>query len=223
MTAYYRGPGTEAKKWALSEDVSGERSPPERLRKFAEAVGVQAKLEIEPQSTLSHRDQSTLQGDCYWANKTKTKIDEDWMIPNLELLLQKRSEALSRLVWQTMCRSDKKVLKARFRPNQQYPIREQPSSLVLLLQEAPWVPQNNGSFVRPSEASRALLPKGFPFDEGHEWLKAVRFGENERQQSEEHKKRQATARELGFTDEAELRDGQWFAKLPPERATASQR
>ena len=30
-----------------------------------------------------------------------------------------------------------------------------------LMQEAPWVPQNNGSFVRPSEASQALL-QGLP-------------------------------------------------------------
>ena len=77
--------------------------------------------------------------------------------------------------------------------------------------------RQDGNFVRPVEASRAFLPKGFPVDEGHEWLKAVRFGENERQQSEEHKKRQATARELGFTDDTALRDAQQFAKLPPEQ------
>ena len=108
------------------------------------------------------------------------------MISNLEFLLHNTSEALSRLVWQTLCGSDKKVLRARFRPNQHlYTVRT--VAHWSCCGERLWVPQNNGRFVRPLEASRASLPKGFPVDEGYEWLNAVHFGENERQRSEAYR------------------------------------
>ncbi len=217
LTAYYEALGGDAKRCALAEVYQESTLSTEQLSKFAKTIGAQAKLEIKRKSTDSHRLVNTLREEYqYGVRRTDTGVDEDWMIPDLELLLPKKSEALSRLVWQTMCKADKEVLKARFRPNQQYLTREQPSSLVLLLQETPWVPQSAGDFVRPQDASRALLPKGFPFDEGYEWLKAIRFGENEQQQSEEHKRRQATAKELGFRTDRDLQDAQWFAGLDLE-------
>ena len=42
------------------------------------------------------------------------------------------------------------------------------------------------TFVRPAEASRDLLPEGFPFDPGWQWIKAVRFGEESTRGGEEH-------------------------------------
>ena len=168
LTAYFDalgdalGPG--AGKRALSEWYNQNSISSEQLVRFAQAVGVQTKLDVERRSTEKHRCVNTLRADYIkkrvrW---TDTAIDDDWMISSLEFLLHNTSEALSRLVWQTLCGPIKKVLRARFRPNQHYTLREQSSSLVLLLQETPWVPQNNGRFVRPLEASRASLPKGFP-------------------------------------------------------------
>jgi DNA-directed RNA polymerase subunit F len=61
-----------------------------------------------------------------------------------------------------------------------------------------------------------LLPKGFPFDEGYEWLRAVGFGEEERSKSEEYRRKQSAAAELGFADEEALKYAQWFASLDPE-------
>lgn len=85
---------------------------------------------------------------------------------------------------------------------------------MISLRKFPWVPQQNGEFKRPSDASRVLLPKGFPFDEGNEWLNAVHFGENERHRSEEYRKKQIAARELGFVDEGSLQRATEFAALP---------
>ena len=90
------------------------------------------------------------------------------------------------------------------------------SPVVHLLRDAKWVPQGAGNsavFVQPSEAHRGLLLKDFPYDGGDGWLKTIHFGKKEQQQSEEHKRRQATARELGFADEAALSDAQCLPRF----------
>lgn len=76
-----------------------------------------------------------------------------------------------------------------------------------------WVPQGRSDFVRPAEASRDLLPDGFPFDPGWTWLKAIGFGEEIVKQTEEHRRRRDVASELGFEDEESLDDARWFAQL----------
>ena len=78
------------------------------------------------------------------------------------------------------------------------------------------MPQRNGSFVRPAEASRDLLPEGFAFDFGWLWLKAIHFGDEVAKKSEEHRRRQAVAAELGFSDDATLERAMRFAALPSE-------
>lgn len=106
-------------------------------------------------------------------------------------------------------------LRAQYQKSQFWGANYADSQIVHLLREATWIPQGNDSFVRPSQASRDLLSEGFPFDPGWLWLKAVRFGEQERQQAEEEKKKQTTAKELGFRDSETLERAQEFAALPP--------
>ena len=76
------------------------------------------------------------------------------------------------------------------------------------------MPQDNGSFVRPADASRSLLPEGFPFDPGQQWLKAIQFGEQAVKRSEEQRQKQAVAKELGFADDESLERAKRFAALP---------
>jgi hypothetical protein len=217
LAAYFDALGATATKWPLSQSYEELEIGTERLVKFATAVGVQTKLIIQRRSTAQHELADDLRQDHgYRVRETDTAIDDDWMIPNLEQALKTPSEALSRLLWRTLCECPKKVLKARYRPNQQYETREEPSSWVVLLQEYAWVPQSNGEFVSACDASRALLPRGFPFDEGYEWLNAVGFAAEENDQAERHRQKQAKARELGFENEESLRFGQRCAALPPE-------
>lgn len=116
-----------------------------------------------------------------------------------------------------MCSAGPRVLEAKFRPNQQYSIRRAPSNLAILLKNAAWIPQEGAAFVKPSQASRDLLPDGFPFDSGQHWLKAVEFGLEVEKKSEEARKRKAVAAELGFDDDDALADAQWFAGLNAEQ------
>ena len=78
------------------------------------------------------------------------------------------------------------------------------------------MPQADGRFVRPAEASRDLLPEGFPFDPGWLWLKAIHFGQEVAQKSEEQRQKQAIAKEWGFADNESLERAKRFAKLPQE-------
>ena len=182
---------------------------------FSEAVGVQTKLSIEEQSTGMHKMAHSLRQDYYEGNSrwTNTAIDSDWTIYKLDSVLENPSEELSRLIWHTMIKANKCVLDAKFRPNQQYTTRVEPSSLVLTLRQMRWVPQRDG-YSRPAEASQSLLPEGFPFDSGWLWLKAVRFGAESAERNEERRKEQYLARELGFSDNEALRDAKRFAQLP---------
>jgi hypothetical protein len=75
---------------------------------------------------------------------------------------------------------------------------------VHLLRTVAWVPQKDGNFVKPCDASRDQLPAGFPFDEGKEWIKKVKFGETATKRSEEYQSANQSAQRFGFetADEA---------------------
>src|SRR5204863_189124 len=91
------------------------------------------------------------------------------------------------------------------------------SQLVAALRRHEWVPQEGDTvhFVIPAMAYRTKLPQaGFPYDAGHEWLKAIGFGDStkativkpdaEANDVERQQRRQA-ANKLGFPpDAAEL-------------------
>jgi len=185
-----------------------------RLVSFAKAIGAQYELRIALQGTNKHLDQDKLHDD-YHARWTNTCINTDWIINHLEEALLNPTVELAKLVWNTMVKTDETVIEAQFRPNQQYPTRTAPSSLIILLQRSEWVPQDGNTFVRPAEASRDLLPEGFPFDPGREWIKAINFGEESIKRLEEKQKIKVIAQELGFENNEALEQGKWFANLDP--------
>jgi hypothetical protein len=229
LSAYYDALGGGANKKALSESylpstsssqagarritVTGGISK-ERFGKYAELIGVQTGLLIEKKYVFGHPLEHELCKD-YSKRKTTTGTNVDWEIPALEKLLKTRSEDLSLLIWRTLCSYDNAILEAQYSPNRQYEPVKRPSSLVLVLQKCPWIPQIDGEFVVPSRASSKLLPKEFPFRESYEWLHAVGFGEEERKKSDGYKKKLSAAQELGIPDES-LADVLWFAKLSAE-------
>src|SRR5207237_1080880 len=137
-----------------------------RLVSFAVAVGTSKNLEIEPTSCRSNPNAPHL---VYTApgNKTHYSVDSDYRVPGLEDVLPTTNAALSQLIWRTLCEQDDDAWTiARYRNNSSYQFRVAPSQLACLLRDQAWVPQTDGRFVRPAEATRDLLPSGFPFDPG---------------------------------------------------------
>ncbi|BAV33390.1 hypothetical protein SCL_1076 [Sulfuricaulis limicola] len=215
LSAYYYVLGENAKKAALAQSYQNCGIPVEKIAKFAQAVGAQAKLEIQLTSCYSNPDVDRLVWAAPGGWSARYGINEDWTIEGAEELLARNDEALSRLVWKTACdKKDDDWLTAKFRNNSQNQVREAASQLVCILRDAAWIPQTDGRFVRPPEASRELLPRGFAFDKGYEWLKAIRFGEEVENRSEEYREKQVTAERLGFTDADTFERAKQFAALP---------
>jgi hypothetical protein len=70
--------------------------------------------------------------------------------------------------------------------------------------------------IRPAEASRQLLPEGFPFDAGNAGLKAVQFGAEASRQAEQEQLKDSIAKRAGFADADALERAKRFAALLQE-------
>ncbi len=204
------------RRWALARHYKKCGIAGERLLRFARAIGVQDRLPVQRQSSWRHPFRWDLQGGTSGSRQTNTCIDEDWIIPGLEFALSQPTAKLAQLLWRTLQSLERSCLKARYRPNRQYAIRETPSSLVLLLRKHKWIPQGRSEFVRPRDATAKRLPKGFDFEPDWPWLKEIEFGENDARKQEERREKQAMARKMGFRNVEELERAQKFASLPQE-------
>lgn len=197
LSAYYDSFGDRTQCFPLADSYKDCGIDIKRLVKFAEAVGVRTHLKIT-ETTCYENPKWTYLSSAPGARST-SPINCDYVITGLDKLLARPSLAISKLVWNTMCSpaSYSSYLQARYRRNSRGS-HYAPSQLVHQLINAAWVPQNDGVFVRPTEASRELLPEGFPFDPGWPWLKAVCFGEEAVKKSEVYRQKQSSAQALGF-------------------------
>lgn len=216
LSAYYDALGDEATRLGLADSYQNCGISNKRFVKFAEVVGAITHLEITKTSCYSN-PQWTHLSSVGGSNHT-SPINRDYMITGLEDLLAKPSLEISRLVWRSMSSQPEysDYLIATYQRNKRGGSHYADSQLVHLLREAAWVPQSNESFVRPAEASRNLLPEGFPFDQGWKWLKSVHFGEDVSKKSEENRHKLAIAAELGFGDDMTLERAKRFVALPQE-------
>lgn len=188
----------------------------ERLAKFAEAVGARTALRIERGTCQRNPNWNYLQAAP--GARATSPIDQDFFVPHLRELLRSPNLALSRLVWRTVAAipqySD--YFQARYRYNASSGSHYAESRLVHDLQASSWVPQDNGSFVKPKDALRDMLPDGFPYDPGYPFLKAIRFGDVAAQRSTELLQKDDMAKAAGFSDASALERARRFAALPAE-------
>lgn len=217
LSSYYERMGDDADCAALNERYGSLGMSVERIGKFAQSVGAKAVLAISSRSCRDNPQWSHLRavgGDRY----TSSSIDRDYYIPKLGELLKAPSLELSRLIWRTIVSqpSSSQYLQATFQRNQKGGARYADSSLVHMLRAARWVPQNGGEFVRPADASRERLPKGFPFDAGWKSLNAIHFGAEAERRTAEARQKEAVAKSAGFSDLAQLELALQFVRAPKE-------
>ena len=187
---------------------------PEKLGRFAKALGARTQLETTKQEIPRDHPQFDYLRSAPGYKWTHTGIDEDYSIPEFPILIANPSVAKSRLIWLAMCSDPDSYLKSRFRWNQSDSTRDGDSSLVHDLRKAKWVPQKNGEsilFVSPCDALKDDLPGGFRYDTEQKWLEAIEFGKIAKQQrskdilkATEQNSRNRRAAEMGFNsaDEA---------------------
>ncbi len=216
LSAYYGRLGDDAERVALNASYQGIGVKLEQIAAFAQAVGTQATLQIK------NRDcRQNPQWDYLWrvgGDRYTSPIDRDYYIPKLGDLLKAPSVELSRLIWRTLTTlpAHPDYFQATYQRNQSWGARHADSMLVHELRNAAWVPQGDGGFVRPAEASRGALPEGFPFDSGSKGLKAIQFGSEIEHQSAQKRAREDAAKIAGFADTAALERAKRFAALPEE-------
>ena len=215
LCAYYETLGQDAKKEALSDWYQSDILAMEKLVKFAQIIGVEDGLNLL-ETTCNN---NLLKKHLYGASgviETSYKIDRDYYMPLLHKVIDAKNIQVSRVIWRAMCRHSAGKLVAQYRKSKSGGIRSAPSLVINWLDNYAWIPQGNGEFVRPLKASFELLPEGFTFNKEDDWLKAIRFGEEEEQRSVEYMVKRETAKKLGFIDDNSLVDAQWFAGLDVE-------
>jgi hypothetical protein len=216
LAAYYGRLGEDAECAALHESYRDRGIKPEQIGAFAQALGARMSLKIERRDCRQNPKWDYLRsvgGDRY-----TSPIDRDFYIPNLGELLKTPDLELSRLVWRTLTAlppySD--YLQASYQRNQSWGAHYADSLLVHELRNAAWVPQGDGRFLRPAEASRGALPEGFPFDLGSKGLKAIQFGSEAEHLSVQKREKEDIAKKAGFSDANALERAKRFAALPEE-------
>ena len=190
-------------KHPLSPNYAKSGIDLKRFGEFAAAVGTQTKLKIIVRKVLpEHPEYEDLVLKAPGQLRSDTCTSEDYTIAEFRILLEAPSVDKSKLIWQTMTDTLSAYhLKARYSKNRSQPDRVRASSLVHELRSAKWVPQKNGDsffFVRPKDASVTLLPDGFSYKVGQEWIDAIEFGKTAKEQREEYTQQDQQARGEGF-------------------------
>ncbi|HEP6426260.1 TPA: hypothetical protein VDB83_000524 [Burkholderia cenocepacia] len=214
LSSYYGALSPEARLEALHRSYRNCGVEVDRLGKFARAAGARVGLRLSETTCEKNPEWNYLL--MVAGSRASTYISRDYFIPHLIELLKTPSLGLSRLVWRTLTNfpSYPNYLQATYQMNRSNGARTAASRLVHALRAASWIPQGDGVFVRPTDASRELLPKGFPFDSGYAWLKAVQFGETAIRASAQALQKEAAAKSLGFSDAAAAERAKRFNELP---------
>jgi hypothetical protein len=168
-----------------------------RFREFSAAVGVIASIPIVATSTRGNPSVSIVRAASSGSRETAHCVDEDYALGALKFPISNRNA--SRAIWISVAGANPKVLKARYRPNAQFGIREGDSQLVCALRDAAWVPTKSGKFEKPALTSRDELPGDFPFDDRNGWLRAVGFGTGRDRAPQEEKVIENAAKALGIS------------------------
>jgi len=216
LSSYYGAFSPDGRPEALHGSYCNCGVEVERLGKFARAAGVKVGLKVSETTCEKNPEWNYLL--MVGGSRASTHINRDFYIPHLAELLKTPSLGLSRLVWRTITNfpSYPNPLQATYQMNRSNGARFAASRLVHSLRAASWIPQGDGVFVRPADAARELLPKGFPFDSGYAWLKAVQFGETAVRASAQALQKEAAAKSLGFSDAAAAERARRFNELPED-------
>ena len=117
----------------FSLDYEESGLDPEKLGRFAKVLGARSQLEAKKQIIPeNHPEWSNhlRHGSGKW---TTTGIDEDYRIPEFQILVANPSIVKSKLFWKTMCSVPEHCLKAQFRWNQANELRKADSSSASML------------------------------------------------------------------------------------------
>ncbi|MFV0420806.1 sacsin N-terminal ATP-binding-like domain-containing protein [Oleidesulfovibrio sp.] len=179
---------------------------------FLKAVGVMHTLKVRNAPLWKNPNNSSLYPVSSY-RETDTRISVDYSIDSLSEYTDLQSVSASRLIWNALICAEPKVAKARYRPNQQYGIRDADSQLVCHLKTCAWIPDSSGAFHKPQDMTRENLRTDFPYDDRNGLLTAIGFGEHAQQRSEEYRAKNRDAQKIGFESADEAKKMVQLAQL----------
>ena len=203
------------RRWPLSDWYKEQGLPLEKFAEFARFVGVEHEfrsLWLETDCIRNERYGYLCQvpGERY-----SSPINRDFaMTRRAGDLLRLKTVEGAKLVWTAMCKAPSQVHNARYQKNASSGSHWAKSQLICRLRDLEWVPQSDGSFVAPRQATTAKLPDGFPYDHSFQWLQLVEFGAEERKRSSDSTAKAAKRAELGFASDEDYQRALEFSKLP---------
>lgn len=216
LTAYYGAIEGEEVPHRLHPRYMECSIESEALGKFCKSVGCVTALRVEESNCVDNPQWQHL--SAVGGSRATSYVNRDYYVPLLSELLTEPSIELSRLIWRTLSAlpSYPNYLHATYQLSRSNGAHTADSRLVHDLRESAWVPQGDGLFVRPADASRELLPSGFQFDPGYTWIKAIQFGETAASVSAQAMRKDEAARSLGFEDAAEAERARRFTDFSVE-------
>lgn len=219
--SYYYPTNRQAAPYRLAARYPEKSISSDALVSFAVAIGVKTQLEVSGCNCYQNPDWQNLSAVA-GQRFTDSGINRDYSFEHFADATATPSFEVSKLIWRTLNNKSfsSKYLSARYQKNRSSGYREAPSQLVHQLRSTAWVPQNDDRFVKPADAQVELLPSGLPYDAGKEWLKAIGFGSATELKNSLASIKRSQAKSLGFQDQAELEDAQWFVSLDSESRKA---
>lgn len=211
----------ESKRWPLDGWYLQCGISKERIVKFAESLGCQREFEDLSVNTSCYSNPNWSYLSTAPGGRAGNAINKDFALSAVaSRLLQTRKLEAIQLVWRALCKSEAAyppILKACYQLTERGGPRYADSQLVCTLRNMDWVPQTDGTFVKPKDASSSRLPKGLSYDGGHKWLQALMFGSVEAKRALDTTARSSKRAELGFKSEDDLQRALDFVnKVPPE-------
>ncbi|MBX4935191.1 sacsin N-terminal ATP-binding-like domain-containing protein [Rhizobium bangladeshense] len=181
----------------------GYKSLPRKdLLTFLEKCGVEDRLVVwSSPIPFGHPNYGELRHGWGGARFTGTGANSDYRIDQLPEILARQDPTISKLVWDAANRFGAATMVASFSPNQTYPARKRPSSMAIALRDAAWIPTKDGRLRKPNEITQSDLAKGYTVGGNEDWLRAIGFGEQDRQRSELAKARRQAAELIGLPSE----------------------
>ena len=169
------------------------------LIELVQEAGVRTKLVVKETSIpYSHPHYAALKDGFYGARRTNSQVDKDYMIEGLAAMLALKDPSVSALVWRTMAAQRIDVLRARYCPNQSYPLKTELSTLAHVLATTDWLPASDGTMRKPRSMTAADLASGFDYASNAPWLDALGFGADHRRLSEQNQGRRKAAESMGL-------------------------
>lgn len=178
--------------------------------KFARLCGIKERPEIIESNVYRHplfrEVLNSERRTTHWERK------EDYTIPCLLQMLQRKSIEVNRAIWETLKiygeeKNGYKYITASYSPNSEAPLKTYDSSLVYYLKQYEWVPDKKERFHKPGDIAVSELHKDFTFDVRNPIFVALNFNsDSERNKKIKTLEKEARKNGYGFIPIEDLDD-----------------